>query len=48
MIVGIHNAALVKKIGKMNLAQFDRSKLAGSYVSREQPSKMGRSKIVEG
>lgn len=33
MIVGIHNAALVGKIGKMNLARFDRSKLAGSYVS---------------
>lgn len=38
MIVGIHNAALVGKIGKMNLARFDRSKLAGSYVSQEQPS----------
>lgn len=38
MIVGIHNAALTEKIGKMNLARFDRSKLAGSYVSKEQPS----------
>lgn len=38
MIVGIHNAALAGKIGKMNLARFDRSKLAGSYVSQEQPS----------
>lgn len=38
MIVGIHNAALAGKIGKMNLARFDRSKLAGSYVSQEQSS----------
>lgn len=38
MIVGIHDAALAEKIGKMNLARFDRSKLAGSYVSKEQPS----------
>lgn len=38
MIVGIHNAALAEKIGRMNLARFDRSKLAGSYVSTQQPS----------
>ncbi len=38
MIVGVHNAALTEKIGRMNLAQFDRSRLAGSYVSKEQPS----------
>ena len=38
MIVGVHNAALAEKIGKMNAARFDRSKLSGSYVSREQPS----------
>ena len=38
MIVGIHNAALAGKIGRMNVARFDRSKLSGSYVSQEQPS----------
>lgn len=38
MIVGIHNAELARKIGRMNLTRFDRSKLAGSFVSREQPS----------
>lgn len=38
MIVGVRSAALTEKIGKMNLARFDRSRLAGSYVSREQPS----------
>lgn len=38
MIVGVHNAVLAEKIGKMNLARFDRSKLTGSCVSQEQPS----------
>ena len=38
MIVGVHNAALAEMIGKMNVARFDRSKLSGSYVSKEQPS----------
>lgn len=38
MIVGIHNAALTERIGKMNLNRVDRSRLAGTYVSREQPS----------
>ena len=38
MIVGIHNAALAGKIGRMNVARFDQSKLSGSYVSQEQPS----------
>ena len=38
MIVGIHNAALAGKTGRMNVARFDRSKLSGSYVSQEQPS----------
>lgn len=38
MIVGIYNAVLAGKIGKMNVARFDRSELSGSYVSQEQPS----------
>lgn len=38
MIVGIRDAALAEKIGKMNVARFDRSRLAGGYVSKEQPS----------
>ncbi len=38
MLVGIRNWELTTKIGVMNLAGFDRSRLAGSYVSREQPS----------
>ena len=38
MIAGIQSAELTEKIGRMNLTQFDRSKLAGSFVSKEQPS----------
>lgn len=38
MIVGIRNQGLVEKLGKMNMAHFDRSRLIGSYVSKEQPS----------
>ncbi|MDE7220912.1 MAG: nitroreductase family protein [Oscillospiraceae bacterium] len=38
MIVGIHAPVLTEKIGRMNVNRFDRSKLTGSYVSKEQPS----------
>ena len=38
MIVAVRNAELTAKIGRMNLANFDRSRLIGSYVSKEQPS----------
>lgn len=38
MIVAVHNAELTAKIGRMNVAKFDRSRLIGSYVSKEQPS----------
>ncbi len=38
MMVGIRNKELTTKIGMMNLAKFDRTKLAGNYVSKEQPS----------
>ena len=38
MIVAVHNAELTAEIGRMNLAKFDRSRLIGSYVSKEQPS----------
>lgn len=38
MIVAVHNAELTAKIGRMNLAKFDRSRLIGSYVSKEQSS----------
>ena len=48
MIVGIHNAELTQKLGKMNLARFDRSKLAGSFVSKEQPSTIDDPTIKNG
>lgn len=38
MIVGICNRELVEKLGRMNMSRFDRGKLIGSYVSKEQPS----------
>lgn len=38
IIVGIRNAELAEKIGRLNVARFDRSKLSDSYVSAEQPS----------
>jgi len=48
MIVGIRNPALAEKIGRMNLARFDRSRLAGSYVSKEQPSTIDDPTIQNG
>ena len=38
IMVPIHNKELCETIGKYNAAKFDRSRLAGSYVSKEQPS----------
>ena len=37
-IVAVHNKELAGKIGGLNLARFDRSRLAGGDVSSEQPS----------
>ena len=37
-MVAIHNKELVTHVGKLNMVNFDRSHLAGSYVSKEQPS----------
>lgn len=38
MIIGVHNPQLVEQIGRLNVACMDRSRLAGGYVSAEQPS----------
>ena len=35
MMVAIHNKELTTHVGKMNMANFDRSHLAGSFVSKE-------------
>lgn len=48
IILGIHNQILVEKIGKLNLSHFDRSKLLGGYVSKEQPSVIDDPSIKSG
>ena len=48
MMVGIRNKELATEIGIMNLAKFDRSSLAGSYVSKEQPSNIDDPSIKNG
>lgn len=48
MMVGVRNKELTTKIGIMNLEKFDRSKLLGSYVSKEQPSTIDDPTIQNG
>lgn len=48
IMVGIRNKELTTKIGIMNLAKFDRRNLAGSYVSKEQPSNIDDPTIKSG
>jgi len=48
IIVGIHNKGLTEKIGKLNLSLFDKSKLIGSYVSKDQPSIIDDPSIISG
>ena len=38
MIVAVHSRELVEKLGRLNAACMDRSRLMGSHVSAEQPS----------
>ena len=47
-IVAVHNKELAEKIGRLNLAHFDRSRLAGGYVSAEQPSVIDNPDIKSG
>lgn len=47
-IVAVHNKELAGKIGRLNLARFDRSRLAGGYVSSEQPSNIDDPTIKNG
>ena len=37
-IIAIHNRTLTSEIGKLNIIGFNRSKLAGNFVSYDQPS----------
>ena len=48
MLVGILDTALVRRLGAMNLAHFDRGRLLGSHVSREQPSVIDDPAIRDG
>ena len=48
MMVAIRNKELAAHIGKMNMAHFDRTHLAGSYVSKEQPSTIDDPTIKNG
>ncbi|MBQ9383898.1 MAG: nitroreductase family protein [Ruminiclostridium sp.] len=48
IIVAVRNKELAKKIGVMNLAKFDRSKLIGGFVSKEQPSIIDDKNIKSG
>ena len=38
LMVAVHNKDTVEKIGRLNVACMDRSRLVGSYVSKDQPS----------
>lgn len=48
MMVAVHNKELATHIGKMNMEHFDRTHLAGSYVSKEQPSTIDNPAIKNG
>lgn len=48
MMVAVHNKELATHIGKMSMAHFDRTHLAGSYVSKEQPSTIDDPSIKNG
>ena len=48
ILLAIRNPALVETVGQLNLRRFDRTRLAGSYVSREQPSNIDDPSIKSG
>lgn len=48
MMLAIHDAKLAKKVGIMNMANFDRKSLSGSFVSKEQPSVIDDESIIDG
>jgi len=48
MLVGVLDPELTAQLGRLNLLGFDRSRLAGSYVSREQPSSIDDPTIRNG
>ena len=48
MMVAIHNKELAAHVGKINMTNFDRTHLAGSFVSKEQPSTIDDPSIKNG
>lgn len=48
IMVAVHNKDLAAKLGKMNMAHFDRTNLAGNFVSKEQPSTIDDPAIKNG
>lgn len=48
MIVAVQSKELAEQIGKLNLLNFDRSKLVGGFVSKEQPSNIDDPTIKNG
>ena len=48
MMVAVRDQELTTRLGRMNLAHFDRCRLAGSYVSKEQPSTIDDPTIQNG
>jgi nitroreductase len=48
VIVGIHNKELCEQIGRLNATCMNRANLAGSYVSKEQPSLIDDPSIKSG
>ena len=48
ILLAIRNPALVETVGRLNPRRFDRTRLAGSYVSREQPSNIDDPSIKSG
>lgn len=48
MMVAVHDKELAAHLGKMNMSKFDRTHLAGNYVSKEQPSTIDDPNIKNG
>lgn len=48
MLAGVLDEPLVRELGRMNMARFNRGNLAGSFVSCEQPSTIDDPSIVDG
>lgn len=48
MVVALHDTGLAEKVGKLNMAHFDRGHLIGSRVNSEQPSVIDDPSIKNG